>query len=99
MTSCVCVQKELVNLLLCGRAVSNVFDNELELDSGNGNTTLLKGIKGHCNIGLLSLFEHYNICKVSWVQIQFPNRYQLSGHLKGLSLTHLKDATVYILYD
>ncbi|KAM7388196.1 hypothetical protein PAMP_024388 [Pampus punctatissimus] len=58
-----CTQ-ELVNLLLCGRAVSNVFDNNMELDSGNGNTTLLKGIKGHCDIGLLSLFEHYNICKV-----------------------------------
>ncbi|XP_068563480.1 probable ubiquitin carboxyl-terminal hydrolase MINDY-4 isoform X1 [Cebidichthys violaceus] len=58
-----CTQ-ELVNLLLCGRAVSNVFDNDMELDSGNGNMTLLKGVKGHCDIGLLSLFEHYNICKV-----------------------------------
>lgn len=58
-----CTQ-ELVNLLLCGRAVSNVFDNDMELDSGNGNTTLLKGIKCHCEVGLLSLFEHYNICKV-----------------------------------
>ncbi|XP_034387061.1 probable ubiquitin carboxyl-terminal hydrolase MINDY-4 [Cyclopterus lumpus] len=58
-----CTQ-ELVNLLLCGRAVSNVFDNDMELDSGNGNMTLLKGVKGHCNVGLMSLFEHYNICKV-----------------------------------
>uniref|UniRef100_A0A8C1JNM3 Ubiquitin carboxyl-terminal hydrolase MINDY n=1 Tax=Cyprinus carpio TaxID=7962 RepID=A0A8C1JNM3_CYPCA len=58
-----CTQ-ELVNLLLCGWAVSNVFDDEMKLDSGNGNFTLLKGIKAHCNIGLLSLFEHYNICKV-----------------------------------
>ncbi|XP_070688728.1 probable ubiquitin carboxyl-terminal hydrolase MINDY-4 [Pempheris klunzingeri] len=58
-----CTQ-ELVNLLLCGRAVSNVFNNDMELDSGNGNMTLLKGIKGQCDIGLLSLFEHYNICKV-----------------------------------
>uniref|UniRef100_A0A8C1U027 Ubiquitin carboxyl-terminal hydrolase MINDY n=1 Tax=Cyprinus carpio TaxID=7962 RepID=A0A8C1U027_CYPCA len=58
-----CTQ-ELVNLLLCGWAVSNVFDDEMKLDSGNGNFTLLKGIKTHCNIGLLSLFEHYNICKV-----------------------------------
>lgn len=60
--------KELVNLLLCGRAVSNVFDNEMKLDSGNGNFTLLKGIKARCNIGLLSLFEHYNICKVIRLQ-------------------------------
>ncbi|XP_069378082.1 probable ubiquitin carboxyl-terminal hydrolase MINDY-4 isoform X1 [Paralichthys olivaceus] len=58
-----CTQ-ELVNLLLCGRAVSNVFDNDMELDSGNGNMTLLKGMKGRCDVGLLSLFEHYNICKV-----------------------------------
>ncbi|XP_016422082.1 protein FAM188B [Sinocyclocheilus rhinocerous] len=58
-----CTQ-ELVNLLLCGQAVSNVFDDEMKLDSGNGNFTLLKGIKAHCNIGLLSLFEHYDICKV-----------------------------------
>lgn len=58
-----CTQ-ELVNLLIWGQAVSNVFDNDMELDSGNGNITLLKGIKGHCDIGLLSLFEHYNICKV-----------------------------------
>ncbi|XP_058495019.1 probable ubiquitin carboxyl-terminal hydrolase MINDY-4 isoform X2 [Solea solea] len=57
-----CTQ-ELVNLLLCGRAVSNVFDNDMELDSGNGNITLLKGIKSRCDVGLLSLFEHYNICK------------------------------------
>ncbi|XP_063746589.1 probable ubiquitin carboxyl-terminal hydrolase MINDY-4 isoform X2 [Eleginops maclovinus] len=55
---------QLVNLLLCGRAVSNVFDNDIELDSGNGNMTLLKGVKDHCDVGLLSLFEHYNICKV-----------------------------------
>ncbi|KAI7798025.1 putative protein FAM188B, partial [Triplophysa rosa] len=58
-----CTQ-ELVNLLQCGQAVSNVFDDEMKLDSGNGNFTLLKGIKTLCNIGLLSLFEHYNICKV-----------------------------------
>ncbi|KAM9832014.1 putative ubiquitin carboxyl-terminal hydrolase MINDY-4 [Neosynchiropus ocellatus] len=58
-----CTQ-ELVNLLLCGRAVSNVFDNDMELESGEGHTTLLKGIKARCSIGLLSLFEHYHICKV-----------------------------------
>lgn len=51
--------------MLCGKAVSNVFDDDMELDSGNGNMTLLKGIKGHCDVGFLSLFEHYNICKVS----------------------------------
>lgn len=59
------VHQELVNLLLCGRAASNVFDNDMELDSGNGNVTLLKGIKSQCEVGLLSLFEHYDICQVS----------------------------------
>uniref|UniRef100_A0A3Q3XN65 Ubiquitin carboxyl-terminal hydrolase MINDY n=1 Tax=Mola mola TaxID=94237 RepID=A0A3Q3XN65_MOLML len=58
-----CTQ-ELVNLLVHGRAVPNVFDNDMLLDSGKGNTTVLKGIKGQCDVGLLSLFEHYNICKV-----------------------------------
>ncbi|KAG8138703.1 hypothetical protein E2320_001494, partial [Naja naja] len=51
---------ELVNLLLTGRAVSNVFNDVMELDSGNGNFTLLKGISGRSDLGLLSLFEHYD---------------------------------------
>lgn len=59
-----CVAQELVNLLVCGRAVPNVFDNDMRLDSGEGNTTLLKGIKSQCDIGLLSLFEHYRFCEV-----------------------------------
>ncbi|XP_067824395.1 probable ubiquitin carboxyl-terminal hydrolase MINDY-4 [Heptranchias perlo] len=58
-----CTQ-ELVNLLLTGKAVSNVFNDVVELDSGNGNITILKGISGRSDIGLLSLFEHYSICKV-----------------------------------
>uniref|UniRef100_A0AAR2LNC8 Ubiquitin carboxyl-terminal hydrolase MINDY n=1 Tax=Pygocentrus nattereri TaxID=42514 RepID=A0AAR2LNC8_PYGNA len=75
-----CTQ-ELVNLLLCGRAVSNVFDDEMKLDSGNGNFTLLKGIKERCNIGLLSLFEHYNICKVRILQ-RCLRYVECSKHLK-----------------
>ncbi|XP_072364177.1 probable ubiquitin carboxyl-terminal hydrolase MINDY-4 isoform X2 [Scyliorhinus torazame] len=58
-----CTQ-ELVNLLLTGKAVSNVFNDVVELDSGNGNITILKGVSGRSDIGLLSLFEHYSICKV-----------------------------------
>ncbi|XP_067872848.1 probable ubiquitin carboxyl-terminal hydrolase MINDY-4 [Heterodontus francisci] len=53
--------QELVNLLLTGKAVSN---DVVELDSGNGNITILKGVSGRSDIGLLSLFEHYSICKV-----------------------------------
>lgn len=58
-----CTQ-ELVNLLLTGRAVSNVFNDVVELDSGDGNTTLLRGIEARSDIGFLSLFEHYNVCQV-----------------------------------
>lgn len=57
-------QQELVNLLLTGKAVSNVFNDVVELDSGNGNITLLKGISSRSDIGFLSLFEHYNVCQV-----------------------------------
>ncbi|XP_072620753.1 probable ubiquitin carboxyl-terminal hydrolase MINDY-4 isoform X1 [Vulpes vulpes] len=56
--------RELVNLLLTGKAVSNVFNDVVELDSGNGNITLLKGIAARSDIGFLSLFEHYNVCQV-----------------------------------
>ncbi|XP_063157961.1 probable ubiquitin carboxyl-terminal hydrolase MINDY-4 [Candoia aspera] len=58
-----CTQ-ELVNLLLTGKAVSNVFNDVMELDSGNGNITVLKGISGRSDLGLLSLFEHYDVCQV-----------------------------------
>ncbi|KAI5948023.1 putative ubiquitin carboxyl-terminal hydrolase MINDY-4 [Manis javanica] len=58
-----CTQ-ELVNLLLTGKAVSNVFNDVVELDSGNGNVTLLRGISARSDIGFLSLFEHYNVCQV-----------------------------------
>ncbi|KAM8967252.1 putative ubiquitin carboxyl-terminal hydrolase MINDY-4 [Pelodytes ibericus] len=58
-----CTQ-ELVNLILGGRAVSNVFNDVVELDSGNGNFTLLKGIAHRSEIGFLSLFEHYSVCQV-----------------------------------
>ncbi|CAH1789565.1 unnamed protein product [Owenia fusiformis] len=54
-----CTQ-EMVNLLIKGQAASNVFDNTMELDGG----LVLKGIVGRGDIGLLSLFEHYNSCQV-----------------------------------
>ncbi|XP_059142590.1 probable ubiquitin carboxyl-terminal hydrolase MINDY-4 isoform X2 [Physella acuta] len=59
-----CTQ-ELVNLLLTGRAVSNVFNDQEQLEgTGVGDTIILKGISGRSDIGLLSLFEHYQSCKV-----------------------------------
>ncbi|KAL1428066.1 hypothetical protein MTO96_000402 [Rhipicephalus appendiculatus] len=54
--------QEVVNLLLVGKAVTNVFDNKLCF--GNEETTVLRGITSRSNIGLLSLYEHYKSCKV-----------------------------------
>jgi len=51
--------QELINLLNIGKAISNTFDNEIELDG-----KVLKGISSQCDIGLLSLFEHYDSIKV-----------------------------------
>ena len=57
--------QDLVNLYITGHAVSNVFNDVVELDSGGSNTTVLKGTKGRSDIGFLSLFEHYKSCQVS----------------------------------
>lgn len=48
-----CTQ-ELVNLLLSGRARSNVFNGEKDMDG-----MILKGLDRRCDIGFLTLFEHY----------------------------------------
>jgi hypothetical protein len=53
-----CTQ-EMVNLLIHGRAVSNVFNDTVYLDNLE-----LKGINRRNEIGLLSLFEHYKSCEV-----------------------------------
>ncbi|XP_052708268.1 probable ubiquitin carboxyl-terminal hydrolase MINDY-4 [Crassostrea angulata] len=59
-----CTQ-DTVNLYLTGKANSNVFNDKIELDSGTGSdVTILKGVTGRSNIGLLSLFEHYKSCQV-----------------------------------
>ena len=56
--------QEMVNLILTGKAASNVFNDIMELDSGGGEISILRGIQGRSEIGLLSLFEHYGSCKV-----------------------------------
>ncbi|KAF4140743.1 hypothetical protein GN958_ATG10106 [Phytophthora infestans] len=56
-----CTQ-EIVNLLLCGYARSNVFDGEQVLEGTSGpdtDTLVLHGISSQCVIGFLSLFEAY----------------------------------------
>ena len=48
--------QEMVHLCLIGKATSNTFDNDKVLDQ----MTVLKGIEKRSDIGLLSLFEHYD---------------------------------------
>ncbi|XP_010930989.1 uncharacterized protein [Elaeis guineensis] len=52
--------QEIVNLLLCGRAVPNVFDGRMDLGGG----MFLKGIPTNVEVGFLSLLESLNFCKV-----------------------------------
>lgn len=52
--------QEIVNLLLCGQAVSNVFDGRMDLGEG----MFLKGIPSTVEVGFLSLLESLNFCKV-----------------------------------
>lgn len=51
--------QELVNLLLYGRANSNVFDKNKNLDG-----LVLKGVQERSLVGLLTLFEHYGSMEV-----------------------------------
>ncbi|OTF77791.1 hypothetical protein BLA29_014392, partial [Euroglyphus maynei] len=45
--------QELVNLCLIGRAVSNVFDNDIQC-----NGLSLQGVKKQSTIGFLTLYEY-----------------------------------------
>jgi hypothetical protein len=60
--------QELVNLLLTGRAHSNVFDGEQRLDDGSADggadVLVLRGVPRRADVGLLSLFESYDHVKV-----------------------------------
>jgi hypothetical protein len=65
--------QDLVNLIIIGKAVSNVFDNDITLGDDGPVSRLarnpspvikLKGIHARSDIGLLSLFEHYKSCQV-----------------------------------
>ncbi|XP_061341999.1 uncharacterized protein LOC133288292 [Gastrolobium bilobum] len=52
--------QEIVNLLLCGQAVPNVFDGRMDLGGG----MFLKGISRDVEVGFLTLLESLNFCKV-----------------------------------
>eukprot|EP01116_Phalansterium_solitarium_P013108 TRINITY_DN3005_c0_g1_i3.p1 TRINITY_DN3005_c0_g1~~TRINITY_DN3005_c0_g1_i3.p1 ORF type:complete len:526 (+),score=159.39 TRINITY_DN3005_c0_g1_i3:173-1579(+) len=53
-----CTQ-EMVNLILIGRSVSNVFDGDKDVDG-----LVLKGVHKRGPVGFLSLFEKYKMCEV-----------------------------------
>ncbi|XP_075509450.1 uncharacterized protein LOC142545903 [Primulina tabacum] len=52
--------QEIVNLLLSGSAVANVFDGKMDLGSG----MFVKGISTTVEVGFLTLLESLNFCKV-----------------------------------
>uniref|UniRef100_A0A6N2LYM1 ubiquitinyl hydrolase 1 n=1 Tax=Salix viminalis TaxID=40686 RepID=A0A6N2LYM1_SALVM len=52
--------QEIVNLLLCGQAVPNVFDGRMDFGGG----MFLKGISMSVEVGFLTLLESLNFCKV-----------------------------------
>ncbi|KAJ3047132.1 hypothetical protein HK097_000217, partial [Rhizophlyctis rosea] len=61
-----CTQ-EMVNLILIGKATSNVFDGDMRLkedEPGDDPANLLKGIKEPTQFGYLTLYEHYGNIKV-----------------------------------
>eukprot|EP00268_Persea_americana_P037266 TRINITY_DN36926_c0_g1_i1.p1 TRINITY_DN36926_c0_g1~~TRINITY_DN36926_c0_g1_i1.p1 ORF type:complete len:604 (-),score=123.46 TRINITY_DN36926_c0_g1_i1:497-2308(-) len=52
--------QEIVNLLLCGQAVPNVFDGGLNMGGG----MFLKGVPTSVEVGFLTLLEFHSYCKV-----------------------------------
>ncbi|XP_059631612.1 uncharacterized protein LOC132274364 [Cornus florida] len=52
--------QEIVNLLLSGQAVTNVFDGRMDLGGG----MFVKGISTIVEVGFLTLLESFNYCKV-----------------------------------
>ncbi|KAK3043858.1 hypothetical protein RJ639_000557 [Escallonia herrerae] len=52
--------QEIVNLLLSGEAVANVFDGKMDLGGG----MFVKGISTTVEVGFLTLLESLNYCKV-----------------------------------
>ena len=57
--------QEIVNLLLTGIGSTNTFNGDETLGDGAEKKMVLKGIYRRSDIGLLSLFEHYDCFKVS----------------------------------
>lgn len=54
------LEQEIVNLLLSGEAVANVFDGRMDLGGG----MFVKGISTKVEVGFITLLESLNFCKV-----------------------------------
>lgn len=54
------IEQEIVNLLLSGEAVANVFDGKMDLGGG----MFVNGISTNVEVGFLTLLESLNFCKV-----------------------------------
>ena len=84
-------------VVLTGKATSNTFDNEKVLDEA----TVLKGVNQRSDIGLLSLFEHYDSILVGdnlkhptfpiWLVCAESHFTVLFGLARGLERTSLAD--------
>lgn len=48
-----------MNLLITGRATSNVFDGKMNIDGAS-----LKGVNSRCSVGFLTLMEKMGYCEV-----------------------------------
>ncbi|KAJ1449612.1 hypothetical protein M885DRAFT_535032 [Pelagophyceae sp. CCMP2097] len=60
-------KQELINLFMCGRAHSNVFDGERVMDDedqGSCDTITLRGVPARADFGFLSLAEAYGHVRV-----------------------------------
>lgn len=79
--------QDLVNLLLSGKAISNVMDGDIPLgDSG----LVVKGMKGQTTIGYLTHLEALRFCQVphtlhSWLEVR-KDASNEHAMLKGRSL-------------
>lgn len=60
--------QEVVHLLLCGKAVSNVFDGTITLGETAGDevgqTLVLQGVPSQPEVGLITMLEHLRYCDV-----------------------------------
>lgn len=60
--------QEVVHLLLCGKAVSNVFNGTITLGEspgeGAGQALVLQGVPSHPEVGLITMLEFLRYCEV-----------------------------------